>query len=68
MPNLTFAAECPRCHMLWNQRYNTEQLRASVAGELELEFWCQQCGDSFAPDAAQLERLHKLVERESGRS
>lgn len=54
--------------MLWNQRYNTEQVRAALAGELQLEFWCQQCGDIFAPDAAQLERLRKLVERESGRS
>lgn len=58
---LLFAAECPRCHMLWSQHRRFEQLRAAIAGEIELNFWCQQCGQMFEADHAQLERLSRWL-------
>jgi hypothetical protein len=63
MSGLSFAAECPRCHTFWTQKYRLDQLRAAIDGELQLEFWCQQCGATFEPDQAQLERLKRRLEQ-----
>jgi len=63
MSEIIFAAECPRRHMLWKQTYRVDQIRAAIAGELQLEFWCEQCGDTFEADDAQLERLERPLPR-----